>query len=429
MKKIFYPALGETVWHEVLPNGLHIYVDEKPEYGKQFAFFAVNYGGMNMRFRGEDGHWRDTPAGVAHFLEHKMFDTESGSASQKLAANGASDNAFTSASITGYYFEGTRRFGENLETLLSFVSVPYFTRESVEKEQGIITQEIRMGEDNPDIAIYYMLLEALYREHPIRVKVIGSEDSIARITADTLYQCHEAFYHPGNMVLCVSGNVDPAEVSAIARRVLPAGGSGGAETDLGGGEPAAAAQARAERCMEVSAPQFQIGFKGDAAPAGESLRQRLVAELVCDVLFSPSAPLYTELYEAGLINSSFESGYESMPGCAFLAVGGESRDPEQVLERVLKAAERTAREGIDPALWERQKKAAYGGMVRRLNSLEDTCIELAMSHFEGEDYLRFPEVYQTIERADGEALVRAWCVPERAALAVIRPNSAHSDRN
>lgn len=421
MEKTFYPALGETVWHRRLSNGLNIYVVEKPEYEKQFAFFAVNYGGMNLRFRAEDGHWQDTPAGVAHFLEHKMFDTEDGNALQIMAANGAENNAFTSESITGYYFEGTRGFEENLKTLLSFVSVPYFTRESVDKEQGIIVQEIRMGEDNPDIAIYYMLLEALYHNHPIRVKVIGSEQSIAKITADTLYQCHRAFYHPGNMVLCVAGNVDPEQVERIAAEVLPGDGLPMAETDLGGGEPEEVRTSRAEREMEVSAPQFLIGFKGDAPEKGGCLRQRLLAELVCDVLFSPSAPLYTELYEEGLINSTFDSACELAPGCAFLTVSGESRDPEQVLERVLVEAERAAREGIDPALWERQKKAAYGGTVRRLNSLEGTCVELAVSHFDGEEYLRFPEVYQQLERADAEEMIRRWCTRARTAMAVIRP--------
>lgn len=280
-----------------------------------------------------------------------------------------------------------------------------------------------MGEDNPDIAIYYMLLEALYQNHPVRIKVIGSEQSIARITADTLYQCHGAFYHPGNMVLCVSGSVDPAEVAAIAQRVLPADEASKAEKDLGAPEPRGAVQARVERTMEVSAPQFEIGFKGEAPAPGESLRQRLLGELVCDVLFSSSAPLYSRLYEEGLINNTFSSGYESVPGCAFLALGGESRDPDQVLERVFTELERVDREGLDPALWERQKKAAYGEAVRQLGSLEETCIGLAMSHFEGEDYLRFPEVYQSIERSHGEELIRRWCTRERAALAVIRPKT------
>ena len=280
-----------------------------------------------------------------------------------------------------------------------------------------------MGEDNPDTAIYYLLLESMYEKHPIRVKVIGSEESIAQITSETLYECHQAFYCPENMVLCVAGNVDPERVAEIAEKVLPAEGGSPVETDFGGKEPETVCSHRMERKMEVSAPQFLIGFKGDAPEKGGCLAQRLLAELVCDVLFSPSAPLYTRLYEEGLINNSFDSGYEMVPGCAYLTVGGESHDPDQVLARVMEEAARVGREGIDPELWERQKKAAYGGMVRRLNSLEDTCIELAMSHFDGEEYLRFPEVYQQIERADGEALIRRWCAAERASMAVIRPKA------
>ena len=428
MEKVVYSALGESVWHGQLPNGLHIYVDEKPEYGKQFAFFATRYGGMDLRFRSGDGHWRDTPAGVAHFLEHKLFDTEDGNVLQILAGNGAEVNAFTASAITGYYFEGTDGFEKNLETLLSFVSVPYFTPESVAKEQGIIAQEIRMGDDDPDRAIYYMLLEAMYREHPIRVKVIGSEQSIAQITADTLYECHEAFYHPGNMVLCVAGNVDVKAVERIARRVLPVEEGARSERDRPA-EPERVDKARTERTMEVSAPQFMIGFKGDAPGRGDSLRQRLLGELVCDVLLSSSAPLYSRLYEQGLINGTFESSYESVPGCAFLTVGGESRDPDQVLALIQEEMARAAREGIDPALWQRQKKAAYGATVRRLNSLEDTCVEMAMSHFDREDYFRFPEVYQSIEREDAEGMLRRWCVPERTAMAVIRPKDSRAEQN
>jgi len=425
MEQLSYPALGESIWHEVLPNGLPIYVNERPQFDKQFAFFAVNYGGMDFRFTAPGGGRTDTPAGIAHFLEHKLFDTpDGGNALQIMAANGADNNAFTAPSLTAYYFEGTRGFPENLETLLSFVTTPHFTQESVDKEQGIIAQEIRMGDDDPDTAIYYMLLEAMYQNHPVRVRVAGSEDSIARITPDALYECHRAFYRPGNMVLCAAGSVNAREVVDLARRVLPAEGADLPRRDLGGEEPLEVVRHKVERAMEVSAPLFEIGFKGDPAPQGGVLRQRLVAELVSDALFSPSAPLYQQLYEQGLINDSFSSGCEIMPGCAFLSLGGESREPERVLECVLAETERVAREGLDPALWERQKKAAYGQAVRQLNSLESTCMDLAMGAFEGEDYLRFPEVYRSIERADGEELVRRWCTGARTALAVVRPDGS-----
>ena len=173
--------------------------------------------------------------------------------------------------------------------------------------------------------------------------------------------------------------------------------------------------------MPVAVPLFQLAFKGAPPPQGQELRQRLVGELLCDTLFSPSAPLYSRLYEEGLINSTFDCGYESVSGCAYLGVGGESRSPELIRERVLAEVERVRREGIDTTLWERQKKAAYGSMIRRLNSLEDTCIELAMCHFNGEDYLRFPELYQSIEPADGQTMLEEWFELERSVLSVIRP--------
>lgn len=421
MERKDYPALNEAVCREVLPNGLHIYVLPRRLYGKQFAFFAARYGGMNMRFRGEDAHWVDTPAGVAHYLEHKMFDSADGSELKTLAANGAVENAFTSPSMTGYYFECTHGFEENLRALLSFVSVPYFTPESVEKEQGIIGQEIRMCEDEPDTEVYYQLLRCLYAHHPIRVNVVGTVESIAAITPETLYQCHKAFYCPGNMVLCVAGDVDPERVAVIAQEVLPAEHTTATVTDLGAPEPAGAVTPYKEREMEVSVPLFEIGFKGTPAPAGQCLRQRLVAELLCDVLFGPSAPLYSRLYEEGLINSSFDSLYDFVPGCAYLMAGGESREPKRVLEEVLGEARRLEERGIAPELWARLKRAAYGSMVKRLNSLEDSCIEMADAHFDGEDYLKFPEVFQSIEWDDVRQMLSRWCTEERAALSVILP--------
>lgn len=422
MDELNYTALRETLSHCVLPNGLNVYVDVRRSYNKQFAFFATRYGGMDLRFRGEDGEWIDTPQGVAHFLEHKMFDTKDGNALQRMAAQGVDPNAYTTSFMTGYFFEGVQGFEDNLRTLLSFVSQPWFTAESVEKEQGIIGQEIRMCEDDPHHEVYYQLMESMYAAHPIRIRVAGTVESISAITPDTLYQCHRAFYRPGNMVLCAAGNVDPRRVAEIAQEVLEKEPSTAAAADHGRTEPPEVVQRYAQRAMPVSIPLFEIGFKGDPAPRGQGLRQRLLADLVCDVLFSASAPLYSRLYEQGLINGSFDSSYDAAPGCACLIAGGESREPRRVLAEVLEEAARLAREGIDPQLWERLKKAAYGSMVRQLNSLDDICFELAQAHFDGEDYLSFPQCFQSIERSDAEALLRDWCVESRAALSVIVPS-------
>ena len=416
-----YPRVGEEIFHTVLENGLHVYVDKRPEFQKSFAFFATNYGGMDMKFH-LDGQWHDTPAGVAHFLEHKMFDTEDGNALQDLATNGASPNAFTSSALTGYYFESTEKFEENLKILLSFVSIPYFTQESVDKEQGIIGQEIRMVEDDPDNQVFYALMECLFDHHPIQVSIAGTQESISHITADTLYACHKAFYCPGNMVLTVAGNVEPERVCEIAREILPKEPGGDIRRDYGGEEPENAACPTRELRMEVATPIFQLGFKADNAPNGaEKLRQRLLGELVCEALLGTSSPLYARLYDEGLINKNFGYAYEDYPGCAFLCAGGESEQPEAVRDAVLAEAERLSAEGVDEGLFRRLKKGIYGAKVRSLNSMENTCIELAQGHFGGFAYLTFPEVFDSIEKADVEACLRAWVNEKRCGLAVVRP--------
>ena len=421
MEKIDFTKVGEQMYHEVLENGLNVFVFPKPEFGKGYAFFATNFGGMDMRFC-LDGVWHETPAGVAHYLEHKTFDTEDGNALQDLASNGASPNAFTSNAITGYYFESTEKFMENLKILLSFVSIPWYTQESVDKEQGIIGQEIGMIEDNPNWRVFTNLLGALYKNHPIRVSVAGSVESISHITAETLYACHKAFYQPSNMVLCVAGDVSPTEVCALAREVLPRETAPVAVKDYGEPELPRVASPYVEERMEVSTPIFQLGYKGDAPVQGDgALRQELVGDLAMEALLGDSSPLYARLYREGLLNKNFSYGYEGYPGCSLLVAGGESRDPEAVRKAVAEEAVRLAREGIDEKLWERIKKGSYGNLVRSLNSFENLCIAQAQTFFAGSSYLNFADLYADITKAEAEALIARWVVEERTALSVIRP--------
>ena len=420
MEKCSFARVGETMYHEKLENGLHVFVFPKPEFQKSYAFFATNYGGMDMRFC-LNGEWHNTPAGVAHYLEHKMFDTEEGNALQDLAANGASPNAFTSDDITGYYFDSTEKFEENLRILLSFVSVPWFTQESVDKERGIIGQEIGMIEDNPDWKCFMNLMAALYKHHPIRVSVAGSVESIAQITPETLYACHKAFYDPANMVLCVAGPVDPERICSVAREILPKEAGPIAAKDYGEKEEPRAARSLIEERMEVSAPIFHLGYKGDAPRKGEDrLRQELVAELALEILLGSSSPLYARLYREGLINQEFGYGYEDSFGCAFMAANGESRDPEAVRMAVAGEAARIGREGADRALWERVKKGVYGNRVRGLNSFEHLCVGQAQSFFAGYDFLRFADLFDAITQEEAEELIANWVTEERTALSVVR---------
>ena len=423
MRPVHYERLGETVYCETLPNGLEIRVVPKPDHVKKYAFFATRYGGMDTRFQ-LSGKWLDTPAGIAHYLEHKMFDTEEGNALQKLAKNGAEPNAFTSNAMTGYYFDSTDHFDENLEILLSFVSIPYFTEESVAKEQGIIGQEIRMIEDNPDWQIYSRLLRALYRTHTARTSIAGTLESISHITAETLYDCHKAFYTPSNMILTVVGNVDPGEVSGLARRVLPKEGGPVIPRDYGD-EPEALAERETRQAMEVSSPQFLAGWKCRPAPeGGDRLRHMVLGDLACDLLFGESSPFYQRLYSQGLINSSFGGAFELMPGVAYLYAGGESKEPRAVAAGLQKEADRLVREGVDGDFFQRTLRASFGSSLRGLNSFENIAVSLTEGYFGGYDPFRFPEVFDAITQQDVLDFLRDNVTAERSALSEIVPKEA-----
>lgn len=426
MKKWQFPRLRELCFETTLENGLSICVVPRPGYQKSYAFFATSYGGMNVRFRTDAG-WQDSPAGVAHFLEHKMFDTKDGNALQMLSANGASPNAFTGAELTGYYFECTEKFEENLRILLSFVSEPYFTPESVEKEQGIIGQEIQMIEDDPDWRLYQNLLQAMYLHHPLRIPLAGSKESIASITAETLYQCHKAFYHPGNMVLCVVGDVNPERVAAIAQEILPEGTCGRTEKDLGEPEPIAPAEKKTVERMEVSATNFLLGFKCAPHPDGlENLRLQLLGDLAGEILVGDSSPLYARLYGAGQIDKSFFVSYESYSGAAFLVMGGESRQVETVSKAILEERARMVREGVDKDRFRRCKKAAYGSRIRMLNSMEHVCVRLAEGKLRGYQYDRFADLYDQITADDVRGFLEQFVCMESAALSVVEPKETDS---
>ncbi len=420
MKQRFYERIGESVYQETLPNGLEIRVVPKPEHAKKYAFFATRYGGMDTRFR-LNGQWLDTPAGIAHYLEHKMFDTKEGNALQELAKNGAEPNAFTSNAMTGYYFDSTDHFEENLEILLSFVSIPYFTDESVAKEQGIIGQEIRMIEDNPDWQLYMRMMQALYQSSPARTPIAGTVESISHITAKTLYDCHKAFYTPSNMILTVVGNVDPVHVADLAMRILPREGGPVIPRDYGT-EPMAVARRETRMEMEVSCPQFLTGFKCPPVADGQDyMRMSLLGDMACDILLGDSSPLYQRLYEQGLINTSFGGTFEMMPGAAYLYAGGDSKDARAVAAEIQKEAEHLVCEGVGEAFYQQVRRSAFGANLRGLNSFENIAVSLTEGYFHGYDPFRFPQVFDSITKEDIIAFLRDNIVEDRAVLSEIVP--------
>ena len=421
MEKKLYERIGEEVFRATLPNGLPVYIVPKKGFSRKYALFATRYGGMDMRFE-KDGQWLDTPAGIAHYLEHKMFDTEDGNALQELAKNGAEPNAFTSNAITCYYFDATEKFYESLEILLSFVSVPYFTDESVQKEQGIIAQEIGMIEDNPEWQVYKQLMQALYHTSPARTPVAGSVESISHITAQTLYDCHKAFYTPANMCLVVVGDVKPERIIASANQILPAKSGPLIRRDYGAEEELTAAEHFVSAAMEVSMPTFLVGFKCPPQHGGEQQhRFTAIGELACDVLMGESSPLYARLYAEGLINGSFGAAFDLLPGASYVYAGGDSKDPQAVAEAILAEAQRLVSQGVDGDYYRRVVNANFGAALKALNSFESIAVSMAEGCFQGYDPYRFPEVYDSITVEDVLDFLRQNMTRDHMALSVITP--------
>ncbi len=430
MRRIDYPGVGETLFLDTLPNGLKLLVAVKPGYTRSYAAFTTNYGGADRRFR-FGGDFIDTPMGVAHFLEHKMFDMPDGdNALSALAANGAQPNAYTSSGLTCYHFESADHFYDNLRLLLRFVSTPYFTDASVAKEQGIIGQEIRMCEDSPDYVIYDELMRCLYDHHPIRDSVAGTVESIAEITPETLYRCHGIFYNPGNMCLAVAGDVDPETVRAIALETLPAAAGEVPGRDYGEPEGLTPAKPRFTKAMAVSAPQFLVGFKLAPGLTGEALlRQKLVSGVAINYLWSQSSPFYSRLYAEGLLNTDFFVDADSAAGTVTILAGGESRAPETVLAEMLSAAADAAKGGLDPACFSRVMRAGYGARVRALSSFSGLCASLTDGAFGGYNAMDAFAMTETITAEEIRAFIAENLTADRAAMSVIDPLPAPDAEN
>ncbi len=417
-----YPGLGEQVYRRQLENGLQVTVVRRPGFSKKLAYFVTDYGSMHTDFV-LDGQQYSAPAGVAHYLEHKMFDMPGGrDVSEEFAQLGANVNAFTGYDMTAYYFSCTEGFDQALKLLLEFVSTPYFTEESVAREQGIIGQEIDMTADNPDTRAFENLMSQMYCRHPIRIPILGTRQTIAQITPQVLELCHRAFYAPENMMLCVVGDVEAEQVAQIALEVLgtqrlPAGKKLPLPAeDLGAPQP------YRRESMEVSMPLFQLGFQCEPLGKGEeAFRQEIIADLAAEALFGESSKLYLQLYEQGIIDSSFGGGLDTVDGVAMLTASGDSYEPEKVRDAILQAAGELAREGIDEDTFRRMKRSAYGRRIRALDSFDSTCFRMCAYQFSEFDYLRFPQVYDRVERADLQEFLGRVVTEARCSLSVIVP--------
>lgn len=424
MEKRIYPSLNEQIFWDRLPNGLQIAVVPRPGFSKKLAYFVTDYGAIHTEFT-MDGVPYKTPAGVAHFLEHKMFDLPGRDVSAEFAAYGATPNAFTGYDLTAYYFSCTDNFDPCLRLLLEFVSTPYFTDESVAKEQGIIGQEIGMNEDNPDTRSFEMLVEGIYRHHPITVPILGSRESIAQITPAVLNACHKAFYRPGNMLLCVVGDVDPETVRAIALKTLPSTDDTAVTRQEQWLEEMTCPAAFQNANMEVAMPMFHIGFKSECPEKGEAaVRAEVVGDLAAEVLFSESSSLYLRLYEEGIIDGSFGGGFETVDGMALLTLSGDSDYPEKVRQAVLEEAKRIVKDGVEEAAFLRMKRSALGRRIRDLDSFDATAFRICAYYFSGFDYFDFPRIYRDVTVPEILEFLQRVVTEQRCSMTVISPKGA-----
>ncbi|WP_414840875.1 EF-P 5-aminopentanol modification-associated protein YfmH [Enterococcus saccharolyticus] len=407
MEKKVYEQLNETLYKEVLPNGLRVFVLPKPGFHKTYGLFSTNYGSIDNEFGYAGEEMTRVPDGIAHFLEHKLFEKEDGDVFQLFGKQGASSNAFTSFTKTSYLFSATDHVKENLLTLIDFVQDPYFTKETVEKEKGIIGQEIQMYDDDPIWRQFFGILKNLYPKHPLHIDIAGTIESIAEITAEDLYHCYHTFYHPSNMTLFVVGNVDPEEILAMVRdnqasktfaeireikRHFP-------EETAADIVPFSTAQ------MPVNRTKVVIGIKGFQADlpqeSYELLRFRTALNLLFQLLIGNTSKNYLRLYNEGVIDDTFGFEFSLDRSFHFADFSGDSDNPDAFSAAIEELLLGFAK---DPEVNEANlvllKKKMLGKYFQSLNSLEFIANQFTQDLFGDVTLFDVPEVIQSIQLTD-----------------------------
>ncbi|MBQ4575967.1 MAG: insulinase family protein [Clostridia bacterium] len=415
--------IGEKYYKINHKSGLEIYVIPK-ELTTGYALFGTRYGSADNCFRvNGEAEYTHVPDGIAHFLEHKMFENEDGvDTFVRYAQTGASANAYTSFTKTAYLFSCTDNFTESLEILLDHVTHPYFTPETVSKEQGIIGQEIRMYDDNPGWVLMMGLLQSLYKNNTVRVDIAGTVESISEITADLLYKCYNTFYNLHNMSLCVCGSITPEEVIEVADRMLTEAPA--IEIDsISGEEEPQVYRSRFSAKMQVSKPQFAIGVKDTAiSPDGnERMKKSAALSIICEMLFSRSGALFNELYSKQLIGSGL--GYEADHNkrFSFIMLSGDSNDPEAVFARFVDYMNEVKAKGVEDEAFERAKRVVYAQLVKSFDSTEEIANNFLNYIFDDSDMLDYSDAISSVTKDDVSKLIADIFREDRYTLATVLP--------
>lgn len=418
-KQTFESDIGESYVKAVHPSGLQIFILEKPLYNSCYAVFGTKYGSIDTCFT-VDGVETRVPEGIAHFLEHKLFESEEGDAFTRYAETGAYANAYTSFDRTCYLFSCSERFYENLAILLDFVQSPYFTAQTVQKEQGIIGQEIKMYEDSPAWRVMFNMLGGMYHNHPVRIDIAGTVESISQIDDKLLYKCYNTFYNPSNMFICVAGNVDTEKVL----RQINEGIKDSNPVEILRGsvcEPDGVKDRYVEQKLAVALPMFCFGYKETVQKPKRSLKEKICTEMLLEILAGNASPLYERLINEGLINDQFGAEYFNGYGYSAVLFEGESVDPERVSEEIKAEITHLKEHGFDKKLFASVQRAMYGDALRRFNSVDGIAMQMvdcAMNDtglFDELKYLRSitaDDLLKRLELLDNEKTVLSVIIPK-----------------
>ena len=372
LKEYFESDFGESYVRAEHSSGLTVYILEKPQYNSAYAIFGTKYGSIDNCFS-VDGEKCEVPEGIAHFLEHKLFESEDGDAFTKYAETGAYANAFTSFDKTCYLFSCSNRFYDNLGILLNFVQSPYFTEKTVQKEQGIIGQEITMYDDSPAWRVMFNMLRCMYKNHPVRIDIAGTVESISHISADLLYKCYNTFYNPGNMFICIAGNVETEKVLEIINKSIKTTEKKQIERIMPT-EPAEVVTDYVEQSLEVAQPMFCFGYK-ERADRKPTVKERVCTGILLEMIAGDASPLYEELINEGLINDEFSFEYFTGEGYSAVIFEGESQNPKKVAEKIKQEIERLKTDGINKKLFSAVRCGMYGNAIRVFNSVEGIAMQ------------------------------------------------------
>ena len=384
MKEILSSShTGDSCIHVKHKSGLDIYIAEMNGFSSIEAIFGTKYGSVNTMFRNrDDKEYTVVHEGIAHFLEHKLFENEDCEVFELYAKTGASGNAYTSFDKTCYTFSCSKNYQENLKILLDFVQKPFFTQESVDKELGIIGQEIQMTNDNPEWRVMFNMLGCMYHAHPVRIDIAGTQESIAQITPELLYKCYDSFYNLNNMVLSIAGNVKADEVLAICDEYLRPCEDKGLEMVFPE-EPDNIVKREIREKENVGASIFNLGWKCRPASGMDRLKKNIAAAMAGEFLTDVSSEMYQKMLMEGIINSTF--AYEVFSGDGFfsLIISGESEDSDSIRENVIREVKRFISEGIPEKDFRRFQKGMYAGLVRELNNVEMVATVMSGAHMDG----------------------------------------------